>query len=215
VGSGTVRPVSRVPAEEDMAEVSRFLSDGGRLLGLAGPPGAGKSTLAARIVAAAPVAAVAVGLDGFHIGQGQLEQLGRSDRKGAPDTFDAGGYWVALRRIQEQSAPVFVPRFDRMVEASLAAEILVQPEHRLVVTEGNYLLVDDEAWRPVGALLDECWYLEVDDAARRRRLVQRHIDHGRSPAAAEQWVARSDDFNADLVARTRERADRIIAIDLG
>jgi pantothenate kinase len=204
-----------VPAEEIMAEISRFLSGGGRLLGLAGPPGAGKSTLAGRIVAEAAVPAVAVGLDGFHIGQGQLEQLGRSERKGAPDTFDAGGYRVALQRIQEGTGPVFVPRFDRMLEASLAAEILVQPEHRLVVTEGNYLLVDDEVWGPVGALLDECWYLEADDAVRRRRLVQRHVDHGRSPAAAEEWVARSDGANAALVAGTRERADRILAIDLG
>jgi pantothenate kinase len=181
------------------------------LLGLCGPPGAGKSGLAERLVAALGPQAVVVPMDGFHLQDGELARLGRLDRKGAPDTFDADGYAALLRRIRERpDATVYAPAFDRDRELSLAGAIPVLPEHRLVVTEGNYLLLDEPAWRDVHAQLDECWFVPCDDAERRRRLVERHVHHGRTRAAAEAWVEHTDEPNARLVNATAGRADLVV-----
>lgn len=180
---------------------------------MAGPPGAGKSTLAAALVAAlGPATAVLVPMDGFHLDDGVLEGLGRRDRKGAPDTFDAGGYVHLLRRLRSrEDEVVHAPRFDRERELSLAGALPVPAEVPLVVTEGNYLLADG-AFAPVRELLDEVWFLEVDPVLRRERLVARHVAHGRTPEAAERWVAGSDDANAVLVEATRGRADLVVRL---
>ncbi|GAA3828632.1 nucleoside/nucleotide kinase family protein [Nocardioides panacisoli] len=182
------------------------------VLGLCGPPGAGKSTLAARLVGALGEAAVVVPLDGFHLHDEELARLGRSDRKGAPDTFDVGGYVALLRRLREEDT-VHAPVFDRDRELALAGAIAVLPQHRLVVTEGNYLLLDQPGWRDVRGLLDECWYVDLSDAVRVPRLIARHVQHGRTPADAEEWVRRSDESNARLVVPTRERADLVVTAD--
>ena len=185
---------------------------GGRaVLGLCGPPGAGKSTFAAQLVAALGPQSVVVPMDGFHLQDEELAALGRLDRKGAPDTFDVGGYATLLRRLREQpEVPAYAPAFDRDRELSLAGAIPVLPRHRLVVTEGNYLLLDQPAWREVRAQLDECWYLAADDEVRRDRLVERHVRHGRSRDEATAWVLRSDEANARLVESTRGRADLVV-----
>lgn len=198
----------------DLVDRARRLIASGRrsVLGLCGPPGAGKSTLAERLVAAIGESAVVVPLDGFHLHDDELARLGRADRKGAPDTFDAAGYVALLRRLRSEDT-VYAPAFDRERELSVAGAIPVLPEHRLVVTEGNYLLLDEPGWREVRPLLDECWYVEVDDTVRVRRLVDRHLRHGRTRAAAEEWVARSDEANARLVISSRGRADLVVAAD--
>ncbi len=184
------------------------------LLGLCGPPGAGKSSLAVELVRRLGPEAVAVPLDGFHLQDAELERLGRLDRKGAPDTFDVDGYVALLRRIrQDPDRAVYAPGFDRDREVSLAGAIAVLPEHRVVVTEGNYLLLDRPGWGEVRPELAECWYLDGDDGLRRRRLVERHVRHGRSHRAAEAWVAATDDPNARLVASTREAADLVVDAD--
>lgn len=195
----------------DLVDRARRLIAPGRrsVLGLAGPPGAGKSTLAAQLVADLGEAAVVVPLDGFHLHDDELARLGRADRKGAPDTFDVAGYVALLRRLRSEDA-VYAPLFDREREQSLAGAIPVLPEHRLVVTEGNYLLLDQPGWRDVQPLLDECWYVDLDDAVRAERLVSRHVRHGRTRSAAEEWVTRSDEVNARLVVPTRERADLVV-----
>lgn len=195
----------------DLVDRARGLIAPGRrsVLGLCGPPGAGKSTLAARLVAAIGEPAVVVPLDGFHLHDDELARLGRADRKGAPDTFDVAGYVAMLRRLRSEDT-VYAPVFDREREQSLAGAIPVLPEHRLVVTEGNYLLLDQPGWRDVRPLLDECWYVDLDDGMRLERLVDRHVRHGRTRAAAEEWVARSDEANAWLVVPTRERADLVV-----
>ncbi|MGW6540853.1 nucleoside/nucleotide kinase family protein [Streptomyces sp. NPDC055051] len=186
-----------------------------RLLGLAGPPGAGKSTLAARLVERLDGLAVLVPMDGFHLAGDELARLGRSDRKGAPDTFDAAGYAALLARLRapEPGTVVHAPAFDRVLEEPVAGSVAVPPEIPLVITEGNYLLHDEDGWAAVGPLLDEVWYLDLPDAVRVPRLVARHVRFGRTEAEAEAWVARSDEANARLIARGRGRADLVVPVD--
>ncbi|MEV2199631.1 nucleoside/nucleotide kinase family protein [Streptomyces fradiae] len=185
-----------------------------RLLGLAGPPGAGKSTLAARLVEGLDGLAVLVPMDGFHLAGAELDRLGRAERKGAPDTFDAAGYRALLARLRaaEPGVTVYAPAFDRALEEPVAGSVPVPPDVPLVVTEGNYLLHDDPAWAPVRPLLDEVWYVEADDALRVGRLVDRHVRYGRDRAAAERWVRESDEANARLVAPGRARADLVVRV---
>lgn len=186
---------------------------GGRsILGIAGPPGAGKSTVAAELARTlGPDVAVVVPMDGFHLAGAELVRLGRADRKGAPDTFDAAGYTALLRRLREPGAdPVYAPAFDRSLEEPIAGSIAVAARVPLVITEGNYLLHDAGEWARVRPLLDEAWYLAPDDGLRIGRLVARHVRHGKDPEHARAWVARSDEANARLVAPGRDRADLVL-----
>ncbi|MFE2596998.1 nucleoside/nucleotide kinase family protein [Streptomyces sp. NPDC059396] len=185
-----------------------------RILGIAGPPGAGKSTLAARLVERLDGLAVLVPMDGFHLAQTELRRLGRENRKGAPDTFDAAGYTALLARLRapEPGTVVYAPAFDRSLEEPVAGSIAVPPEVPLVITEGNYLLHDEGPWAPVRTLLDEVWYLDLDPVVRVARLVDRHVHHGKDRPYAERWVTDSDEPNARLVARGRPRADFVVAL---
>lgn len=197
-----------------LTEEANGLAARGRVvLGITGPPGAGKSTVASAIVAALGDAAVLVPMDGFHLANAELDRLRRRDRKGAPDTFDAAGYVALLRRLRAPtSQPVYAPLFDRSIEEAIAGAIPVNPDVQLVVTEGNYLLLEDEPWSGVASLLDEIWYVDLDDATRVDRLVRRHVAFGKSPAKAREWVLSSDEPNARLIASTRSRADRIVIV---
>lgn len=181
-----------------------------RLLGLAGPPGVGKSTLSGVLAERLGARMVVVGMDGFHLANAELIRLGRRDRKGAPDTFDVDGYVALLRRLRSQDAALYAPRFDRDLEESIGSAVLVEPGVPLVITEGNYLLHDEHGWDAVRPQLDEVWYLHVDDAERRRRLVHRRLGHGDTPEHAEQWVHTVDEANATRVAATRVRCDLVV-----
>lgn len=199
----------------DAALVSRALAlaeGSGRrvIIGITGEPGSGKSTVGAELVTALGTRAVLVPMDGFHLAQRVLDALGRADRKGAPDTFDADGFVATLTRIRAGSGTIYAPAFERSIEEPIAAAILVPPEADIVVTEGNYLLLDDDAWKPVRDLLDECWYLDADPVLRRQRLIERHIRFGRTAEAAEAWVDRTDEANAAVIRGTRARADHWI-----
>lgn len=203
-----------VPPPAGLVARAAALADRGHrvLLGLAGAPGAGKSTLAAGLVAALPGRAALVPLDGFHLDDAVLDALGRRDRKGAPDTFDAAGYVALLRRLRDAGDDVvYAPEFRRAQEQAVAGALPVPRGVPLVVTEGNYLLADG-AFAPVRGLLDEAWYVEADPVLRRSRLVARHVAHGRPPQAAGDWVARTDDPNAVLVETTRSRADLVVRL---
>ena len=199
-----------------IVRVEALLADGRRkLLGLTGPPGGGKSTLAQALLQALPGRAIVVPMDGFHLANAELARLGRSAHKGAPDTFDSAGYVALLRRLKAQRAgePVYAPEFHRDIEEAVAGSIAVPPEVPLVITEGNYLLLDEGPWREVRPLLDEVWYVDVDDALRRERLVQRHMRFGRSLEAARGWVAGTDEPNAQRIALTRTRADLVLQME--
>lgn len=178
------------------------------LLGLAGPPGAGKSTLAEALLRSFADQARVVPMDGFHLANVQLEQLGRSGRKGAPDTFDGDGYVALLSRLRAARAgeTVYAPDYRRDLGEAVAGAIAVPPGTRLVITEGNYLLLDDSPWNAVAPLLDETWYVDVDDTQRRAQLVRRHEHFGRSRADALAWVEHTDEPNARKIAASRGKA---------
>ncbi|MFC7882744.1 nucleoside/nucleotide kinase family protein [Streptomyces sp. NPDC057376] len=204
---------------DDLLARARALPRGGRraILGIAGSPGAGKSTLAECLVrelngTGTPWVAH-VPMDGFHLADAELDRLGRRDRKGAPDTFDAAGYAALLGRLREEAADgdvVYAPGFERVLEQPVAGAVPVPPSARLVVTEGNYLLLGTGAWARVRTRLDEVWFCELAQAERVRRLVARHERFGKSHDDAVAWVSGSDERNAELVAATRDRADLVV-----
>lgn len=186
---------------------------GRRLLGIAGAPGVGKSTVAAHLVRALAPVAVLVPMDGFHLAGAELHRLGRHERKGAIDTFDADGFVALLRRLRaERSTVVYAPEFRREIEEPIASAIPVPPGASLVITEGNYLLADEGAWVRVRTLLDEVWFLELDERVRLDRLTARHMAYGRPPAEARARARGTDQRNAELIAATRHRADLIVQL---
>jgi pantothenate kinase len=205
---------------EDLAELTARVvqlagrAPGGRaLVGLAGEPGAGKSTLATSLAARLQDRATVVPLDGFHLADVELRRQGLLGRKGAPETFDAWGYAALLQRLRSRpDHTVYAPGFERDLEQPLAGAIPVGPEVDVVLTEGNYLLLDRPEWRAARALLDEAWYVGVDPDLRRGRLVARHVLFGKAQAEAERWVAEVDDPNAVLVAQSRQRADLVVEV---
>ncbi|GAA0806155.1 nucleoside/nucleotide kinase family protein [Spirilliplanes yamanashiensis] len=207
----------------DLVARARGLADGGRraVLGVTGAPGAGKSTLAEKLVEALaphPPAGLVPGQwvahvpgDGYHLADVELDRLGRRARKGAPDTFDPLGYAALLRRLHDDADElIYAPGFERVIEQPIAASIPVPRAARLIVTEANYLLLPDPAWRQVRAALTEVWYVELDDAERLRRLVGRHERFGKDRDAAVAWATGTDQHNADLVGATRDAADLIV-----
>ncbi|GAB3594893.1 nucleoside/nucleotide kinase family protein [Angustibacter peucedani] len=184
------------------------------LVGITGAPGAGKSTVAEQVVEALcrnGVRAVLVPMDGFHLAQRELERLGSAPRKGAPDTFDAAGFVALLARLRSRTqGTVWAPEFRREIEEAVAGAIGVTADVDVVVTEGNYLLLPDGEWAAVRELLDEVWFVAVDDDVRRERLAARHQRYGRGDDEAWARTLGSDEANARVVDAARERADLVI-----
>ena len=200
-----------------VARAAELAAGPGRaVLGVTGSPGAGKSTLVEVLLRELPAESVAhVPMDGFHLADVALRRLGRLQAKGAPDTFDAGGYVALLRRLRADAEDViYAPAFERDLEQPLAGAIAVPRQARLILTEGNYLLVDDERWNPVRRELAEVWFCDPDPEVRTAQLVARHVQFGKDPEHARAWVQAVDEGNAALVESTRSRADLIVPADV-
>jgi pantothenate kinase len=198
-----------IPALYQQRIVQLLSSGERRILGLVGAPGAGKSTLAHALAKQWPNAIQVVPMDGFHLANIELERMGRKQRKGAPDTFDAFGFIALLQRLRVQAAEevVYAPSYERTLEEGVAGAIAVQPSTPLIVVEGNYLLLSDSPWNQVQALLDETWFVDVPQDLRIGRLTQRHQKFGRNAKDAADWVQNTDEPNARRIVAERAKAD--------
>ena len=212
------RTATALAALVDLARDELAAASGPRvLLGITGCPGAGKSTLATALVEAVNRAdgaglAVHLPMDGFHLANATLDRLGRRDRKGAIETFDGWGFVALLDRVlAETDRTVYAPGFERSVDEPVAAEIAIEPLARIVVVEGNYLLVDEGPWQRAGDLIDEAWFIEASEEERISRLVERHTAFGRTPEAARVWAHEVDGANARVIAPTVARADLVVS----
>ncbi|MFI1461329.1 nucleoside/nucleotide kinase family protein [Nocardia carnea] len=202
----------------DLARRVRAASDGldrRYFVGLAGPPGAGKSTLAFALCTASnspdeEFAGIAP-MDGFHRTSQDLSDAGELENKGRPGTFDIGGFTAKLRELR--SAPVGAevgwPVYDREIHDPVPDGVVFRWQ-RIVVVEGNYLLLDEPGWRDVRSLLDECWYLDAGTELIEQRLHERHLAGGKAPEVARARIMHNDLPNAELVAGTRARADLVL-----
>ena len=196
-----------------VADLRLRLADGSRLLlGVTGAPGAGKSTFSASLADFfGPGAALVVPMDGFHLGNAVIDGTPLRRRKGAPDTFDVGGYFSLLQRLARRDEDVvYAPDFRRSIDEPVAASIAVPASVPLIITEGNYLLAENPAWQRVRSQLDAVWFIDTPPALRLSRLVERHMVFGMDRPAAEAWANGSDEANARLIEATRDRADRVI-----
>lgn len=199
-----------------LADRARTLASRGEraILGITGAPGAGKSTLAEQIVAElGPELAVLVPMDGFHLANAVLDDLGRHARKGAEDTFDAWGYVSLMQRIRDQQEDiVYAPHFRRDLEEPIGSAIQVLPRTPLVVTEGNYLLLDQQPWPQARGAIDEVWFLAPTENQRLQQLIERHERFGRSPEEARERSLGSDQRNAEVISATATRADLVLRL---
>ena len=203
----------RLSFDQALERTRELLNNSSRreIIGIVGKPGAGKSTLSSFLIENLPADEVAlIPMDGYHLSNAQLAHLGRSNRKGAPDTFDSYGFAALLERVKSSHEDVYFPIFHREIEESIAAEGVVTSKTKLVITEGNYLLHNEGGWRNVSAFLTESWYVDVDDELRLERLVDRHHFFGKERQAAYNWAHGTDENNARLVEATRDKADFLV-----
>jgi pantothenate kinase len=184
------------------------------IIGIVGKPGAGKSTVVSEIQNRFSADEVAIiPMDGYHLSNEELIELGRRDRKGAPDTFDVVGFTSLITRVKNEiDLDHTFPIFHREIEASKADEGIVQRNTKVVVIEGNYLFSEEHSWNAVFSVLDQSWFIEIDDEVRMQRLIARHIKYGKSPQEAEDWSRGSDEANAEFIAKTSYKAERIIKL---
>ena len=204
------REISKEEAKAIVIE--RAIASVRTIIGVVGKPGGGKSTLSKYLLKEMdPTLVSVVPMDGFHLSNKVLKELGRSDRKGAQDTFDVKGFTNLIERIKLDSAdPIYYPIFDRSIEESIAAQGVVYPSTRVVIVEGNYLMHDRDGWEGISPLLDQSWYAFLDEDIRISRLISRHIAFGKDPESAKAWAKGSDQVNAELIETGVERCDFLI-----
>jgi pantothenate kinase len=202
-----------ITKEETKAIVAECAAAANRtIIGIIGKPGGGKSTLSKYLLKGMdPTLVSVVPMDGFHLSNKVLKELGRSDRKGAHDTFDVKGFTTLIQRIKLDSADaIYYPVFDRSIEESIAAQGVVYPSTRVVIVEGNYLMHDKDGWQEISPLLDQSWYAFLDEDIRISRLISRHIAFGKDPESAKAWAKGSDQVNAELIETGVGRCDFLI-----
>ena len=212
---GRCNPITEHAMSEIAHVVATIFRKAGKaerlVVAIAGPPGAGKSTIAEGIAALLPDNSVAVvPMDGFHYDDAVLSARGLSSRKGAPETFDFPGFEILLRRIRSREPDIAIPVFDRSIELSRAAAAIIRAETRFILVEGNYLLLDEAPWDRLAPLFDMTIFIDLPREVLERRLLQRWQDHGRPDAEARAWVASNDMPNVDRVMGRRRPADLVI-----
>jgi pantothenate kinase len=182
------------------------------VIGVIGKPGGGKTTLSKFLLKGCdPLLVSVVPMDGFHLSNKVLKSLGRSERKGAPDTFDVKGFTNLLERLAHDHVnSIYYPIFNRSMEESIAAQGVVHPSTRVVIVEGNYLMHDQGGWEDVSPLLNQCWYVHLDEDVRISRLISRHIAFGKDPESAKTWAKGTDQRNADLIEAGVARCDFLV-----
>lgn len=194
----------------EVAQLSK--TDGRLMVGLSGAPGSGKTTLARKVadrLVEDGLAAVFIPMDGFHLDDRVLIERGRHAFKGAPDTFDSHGFVHAMKRLKS-GEQVVMPSFDRRREIAIAGAIVVEPETKIIVAEGNYLCFDQPPWDQLMPLWDLSVYLDVRRETLRERLVQRWLDHKMPQDAAEKRADGNDMANADSVSKYRMETDLVL-----
>jgi pantothenate kinase len=201
-------------------EVIQVVMDAARgrartIVGITGSPGSGKSTLAAEVVARLGSGTVLLPMDGFHLPQARLRELGRRERMGAPDTFDVDGFVATLRALAAPMAPVPVlaPGFDRSVEEPVPGAISIPASTRVVVVEGNYLLLAEGGWEAVAPLLDLSLFVQLEHGIRLQRLIERHRRFGKTAADAHAWATGPDEANARVIEPTASLATHRVRLD--
>jgi pantothenate kinase len=186
------------------------------IVGIAGAPGAGKSTIAAQVVELLAPSAALLPMDGFHLPQATLVELGRRERMGAPDTFDVEGFLSKLADIrgahENSGQHVLAPGFDREIEEPMPDALDISPEFSRVIVEGNYLLLDADGWGRTAPLLDVTFFVDLPENVRLERLIARHMRFGKSAAEARAWALGPDQANAEVIAASAHRADYRIAL---
>lgn len=211
-----MKSISRMSRIDALARAALLQNSPQRfVLGVVGKPGVGKSTFTDYLHEHLSDDAVAIlPMDGFHMSNERLIDLGRRDRKGAPDTFDLGPFAEILAEIRDgKGEEIRFPIFDREIEASIPDAGVISAEVKLVIVEGNYLLHTQDGWEKIRSFLDESWFLVIDDELRLKRLIARHIKFGKSPQDAEDWSRGTDEVNARLIEESKSEADLIVLLD--
>ena len=184
------------------------------IIGIVGKPGAGKSTVVSEIEKRFdPSQVCVIPMDGYHLSNETLIELGRRDRKGAPDTFATKAFISLISKVKnDHTSEHRFPIFHREIEASKKDEGIVPIGAKVIVIEGNYLFSEEHNWNGVFPLLDHTWFIEIDNEVRMQRLIARHVKYGKTPEEAEYWSRGSDEANAQYIELTAHRAAGVIKL---